>query len=239
MLGVSGSNTTAIIGQDDEEDETLRLRASESLGARSPNGPPDAYAYIARSAGRDSDGKPIIITASTPGASIGINRVRPVKDGIGGIDLYLATATGGVTGTPEDLTSDLGAVDDLLQRYCSPLASTLRTHSATPHAINVDYEIWLYQTSLTDAQIVAAINDALVAFIPGRPIGGDVIDGVGAVWASAIKSIIGTAQAAPSTPIGIFRVDSALADTILSAFEVPTLGVVTPTAIHRIARAGV
>lgn len=239
MLGVLSSNSTAIIGQDAELDQALRLRSVESLGARSPNGPADAYAYIARSAGRDANGNPIIITASNPGASIGVNRVRPVKDGVGGLDLYIATATGGVTGTPEDLTSDLGIVDDLCQRYAAPLACTLRTQSAINRSVNVSYEIWLYQTSLTDAQIVQAINDGLNAFIPLRPIGGDVINGVGAVWASALEAIIGSAQAAPSTPIGIFRTVLTTPDTVLASNEVPVLGVVTPISIHRIARAGV
>lgn len=235
--GVQCTNTAAIIGSDDEQDPALQLRCSEKLGSLSPNGPRDAYAYVARSAGRDANGLPILITPSTPGTSLGINRVNPVPDGVGGIDMYVATATGAVTGVVEDLTTDLGAVDDLLQRKAAPLACTLTTHSAIAISVPVTYEIWLYQTSLTDTQIMQSIADALALFMPARPIGGDKVAGVGAVWLSGLETTIGSAQAAPGQSLGIFRCDMSGSNTLIASNQVPVLGAITAVAINRVARA--
>lgn len=237
LNGLTCTNAVALVGQDAEQDPALQLRSSEKLGALSPNGPRDAYAFVARSAGRDASGLPVIITPSSPGTSIGINRVNPVPDGVGGIDLYIATATGTVTGTAEDLTSDLGIVDDLLQRNAAPLTCTLRTVSAVAVAIAVGYEIWLYQTSLTDADIQAAITKSLAAFMPARPIGGDVIAAIGAIWLSGVEAAIAAATASGGQPLGIFRIDMTGTDTVLAPNQVPVLGNVTAVGIHRVARA--
>ena len=50
LLGVAVANPSALVGADEETDALLRERCRLSLGALSPNGPRDAYAYFARSA---------------------------------------------------------------------------------------------------------------------------------------------------------------------------------------------
>lgn len=235
LLGVTCTNATAAIGTDDEADTDLQARALESLGARSPMGPWDAYAYVARSAGFDANGNPVLITASVPGTSFGITRINYAKDGVGGVDFYLATPSGTVTGDPGDPTTPLGAVQVLVNQYAEPVAVTARMHSAGAHTLNVAFEIWLYQNSATDAQIVAAAQATLAAYLPQRPIGGDVVLGVGAIWSSGLEAQIGTLKIS-GQPLPIFRVSVPQADLVLGANEVAVLGTVSAIAIHRVAK---
>lgn len=220
LLGVSVTNALAIVGRDDEEDPALRARCSEKLGSLSPMGPWDAYSYAARNAVR------------VDGSLIGVTRARTVKDGEGNVDTYVATATGAVTGTVGNPATDLGAVDEAIQRRAAPLAVTANVASATTLAIPVSYRVWMYNTSgLTQAEIEDAIALRLVNFMAGQPIGGNVVGAdPGKVFADAIRTAIGAAL--PQ----IFHVIVTLpaGDTVLTISQVPVLGTVTPLSITQV-----
>jgi hypothetical protein len=143
----------------------------------------------------------------------------------------VATATGAVSGTASDLTTDLGAVDDALQKRAAPLAVTATAASATPVPVAISYKVWLYNTSgLSPAQIKAAIAARLVAFMSGQPIGGNVIGLAGKVFLDAIRTVIGAAL--PQ----IFHVEIVLpaADVGLTIGQVPVLGAVTAVAVTQV-----
>jgi hypothetical protein len=228
LLGVNSTNPLAVVGFDAEEDPALQARCSDKLGSLSPNGPPDAYSFVARSALR-ADGSPV-----------GVTRVRSIPDGLGGIDVYLATPSGGLTGTVGDLSTDLGAADDLLQRSATPLAVTARVHAASPVVIPVTYEIWLYNDGgLTSLQIQDAIGVELANFMAVQPIGGNAIDvDPGKVFVSAISAVVGRARLRPTDPasprLAIFRVaiTDPATDTVIAAGQVPVLGAVSSIGIH-------
>jgi phage-related baseplate assembly protein len=216
LPGVTCSNAAALVGTDAEDVASIRLRCAEKLGTLSPNGPRDAYAFIARS------------TLRTDGSAIGVTRVRTIADGIGGIDCYLADADGGLTDS-----DDIDTIDDALQTQVVPLAITLRTHGAATLTIAITYELWIPSTNTqTDAEVQSAVVAALEAFIGGRNIGGDVISpATGKVYLSAIEDVVGGAVAGTlkrsvTLPAG---------DTSVSTTQAPALGTVTCTAIHRIA----
>jgi phage-related baseplate assembly protein len=116
---VTVTNAAAFVGTDEETDVDLKVRCVAKLGSLSPNGARDAYNFIARSATR-ADGSPI-----------GITRVRTIPDGIGGVDVYLATPSGGVTGTSGDPLTDLGAVAAAIWETTEPLAVEATVASAT------------------------------------------------------------------------------------------------------------
>jgi phage-related baseplate assembly protein len=220
LLGVTVDNAVSIVGSDDEEDPALRARCSEKLGSLSPMGPWDAYSYAARNATR------------LDGAVIGVTRVRTVKDGFGNVTTYVATATGEVSGTVDDLDTDLGCVDDAIQKKAAPLAVNAWVVSATPLAIAVSYRVWMYNTSgLTEAEIAETIALRLVEFMSGQPIGGNVVSAdPGKVFVDAIRTAIG------STFPQIFHVvvEVPAADVVLAINQVPTLGTVTPLAITQV-----
>ncbi len=220
LAGVTCTNAAAVVGTDPETDAALRARCVESTAAASPNGPRDAYSYFAKTAKRSD------------GSSIGVTRVNPVPDGVGGIDVYVATSSGGVTGTAGDPNTDLGAVADAIHENAEPLGITPTVQSATPLAIAVTYELWLLSTTgLTTTQVEDLVEAALVAFMATAPIGGYVIaPATGKVYVSAIRAAI--ASALPSG--SLVRVDVTLpaADVDVAAAEAPVLGTVTATAIH-------
>lgn len=221
LLNVTCTNPAALVGLDVESDAALRLKCSEKLGALSPMGPWDAYAYAARNAHR-STGEPC-----------GVTRTRTLKDGYGNVTLVVASATGPVTGTLGDDTTDLGAIDNDVQTLAAPLAVTATTESATVVLTDVTYELWAYNTSgQSNTQIADAVEAKLVEFTAAQPIGGNTLlpaDTTGYVWADAIKAAI--ASVLPQ----IFHVVVTLpaGDVALTNRQVMTLGTVTPT-IHQV-----
>jgi phage-related baseplate assembly protein len=224
VIGVSCSNAAAVIGQDAESDSALRLRCYDKLGALSPMGPSDAYGFAARSAKRQD------------GTTVGITRVRSNKDGLGNVFVYVANASGPVTGTVGDLSTDLGAVDEAIQQNAPPLAVTAYVASATGVPFAVTYEVWMYNTSgRTPAQVQALISARLAAFTAAQAIGGNYIDpGPGKIFLDAIQTVI------EGTLPEIFRAVLSLpaADVSLTSSQVATLGTVTCAAIHQVAPEG-
>lgn len=224
LNGVTVTNPAAVVGTDAQEDPALRTECLEKLGSLSPFGPWDAYTYAAKNAAR-----------ADSGALVGVTRVRSKPDGLGNITTYVATATGAVTGDADDPATDLGAVNEAIQRYAAPLAVTAGVVSATPVTIAVTYQVWLYNSAgLTDQQVKDAIAERLTDFFSSEPIGGDVL-GVdpGKVFQSAIAAAIGSTRspADSPSPLPIFRVVVSLpaGDTALAESEVPALGTVAGT----------
>lgn len=218
LLNVSVVNPTAVVGSDEEEDGALKLRCRDKLGARSANGPADAHAGIARGARR------------ADGTAIGVNRIRIVKDGKGNGYIYLATPSGVVTGDAEDPSTDLGVINDLIQRQAAPLGFTAHTLSATPRNFDCAYSVWMLDTSgLTPTQVQQKIALALGDYLKRVPIGGYVIDGQpGRVYLDDVRTAI--KNAVPQ----IFHVTFATpsADVDMNALEFPVLGTITPLLIQ-------
>lgn len=215
LLGVTVTNAAALIGTDVEEDEPLRVRCREKTGPLSPNGPRDAYSFVAKGA-VDADG-----------AAIGVTRVLTVPDGVGGVDVYVADADGGVSGTASDPTTNLGAVADAIHTLAEPLAVTPTVQSATPLAINVTYTLWVRASSgYTDAEIEALVDARLLAFLSTHPIGGMVIPGnPGRVYHDALEAVIGATL--PNELVDV-EVTIPAGDVDVDQDEAPVYG--TPTA---------
>jgi len=204
---LSVTNPTAAIGLDAESDPSVRQRCLDKLGSLSPNGPSDAYAYVARSA------------VDQNGAALGITRIKVTNDGFGNVNVTLGKADGGVPGTVGDLSSPLGIADDEMQRKAAPLAVTLNTSSANTRHVDVTYTIWVYNTTgLTDGQIEDAIAVNLASFLSIQPIGGNAIGtDTGRIYFSAIEAAVGgtapngvplpTMRVQVTTPSGDFLLD--------------------------------
>lgn len=224
MPGVTASNAAALLGTDEENDATLRLRCGEKLGTLSPNGARDAYAFIARSAKFSS------------GVSAGVERIKTIADGTGGIDAYFATASGNLTGTVGNVTTPLGLVDYLLQTQVVPLDITLRSHTAIAQAIACTYELWVPDTMTeTDAEIQALVDLGIANYLAARPIGGDIIPGgvaPGKVYKSALEDAIGAAI--PGIAIRRIMTVPAADVSMTDVMYCPIATENTCTAIHRV-----
>ncbi len=184
LLNVVCTNTTAVVGLDEEADPPLRQRCRDQLGARSANGPSDAYASVVRNARR------------TDGTPIGAFRLRIKKDGKGNAYIYMATSNGFVSGDPEDTATDLGAINDQIQRKVTPLGFTSHSLSATPKVLNITCQIYMLDTSgLTAAQVTALVVKTLTQYLATAPIGGFVIDGQpGRIYLDDLKGVIKSAR---------------------------------------------
>jgi phage-related baseplate assembly protein len=218
LTGVTVTNAAPLVGNDPEADDALRLRCEEKPASLSPNGPKDAYAYFARA-------------AMLNGVNCGVTRVKTIADGIGGLDIYVADASGTLTGTVGDLTSKLGVVDDDIQTQVAPQAITARTHSASAHTIAVTYELWIARSSMLDADVEAAVALQLTKWLAASPIGGYDVGAGGKIYVSALEAVIGATEG-----INVIRVAVTLpaADVSISSTQAPVLGTVIVTALHQI-----
>lgn len=223
LNGVSVTNPLSVVGNDAETDPQLRSKCSEKLGSLSPMGPWDAYTFAAKNARRNTDG-----------TSVGVTRVKTSKDGFGNVTVYVATASGEVTGDVDDIDTDLGAVDEAIQQFAAPFPVNAITESAEAVAVPVTYQLWMYNSAgLTNAQVVTAVEAALIAFFSSEPIGGNFIDVTGKLYQSAIAAAIGATRypADSLTSLPIFRVVVTLpaSDVSLNENQVPVIGTIIPT----------
>lgn len=221
LLGVTASNPAALLGTDAESDVALRSRCSDKLGSLSPNGPSDAYSSVAKAAKR------------ADGSAIGINRVKTVATGSGGVTVYVTDADGTVAG------GDLTTVDTEIQTKAVPLGITATVVAATTLSIPVTYEVWVRNNTGLDAtSIRGVVSEMLQALFAGTPIGGFIVTPPnGLLHKSQIEGAIAAAFHTASVPGGS-AVDGALVklsvtapagDTALTAGQVPVLGLITGT----------
>lgn len=220
LVGVTASNPAALVGTDAESDPALRARCLEKLGSLSPNGPRDAYAYIAKTTKRNTDGSLISVT-----------RVKTTADGVGGVTITLADDDGLITGTAGDANTDLGAIAKVITEKTAPLGITATVQSATQKLIHVTYDLWILNTTgKTTAQIQDDVFAKLTAFLAAVPIGGEVIGGnPGRVYHSALVAAIGGAFPLQTVKV---VVNVPAGDTDIGTTEAPVLGTVTPTVVQ-------
>ncbi len=217
LLGVTCSNAAAFVGTEQESDNDLRLRCSASLGALSPDGPADAYAYFARSAARPD------------GSAIGITRTRVAKDGYGNISVYLATPSAGIVG-------DEATVTNIFRAQAEPQGVTSQAYSASIVIVPVTYSVWLYDDiPLTVAEFTAAVSSALTAFFATQPIGGNVADSGGKIYSEVIKRVI---QDVATNYVYHVTLSAPAGDVTLSAIQAPVAGAITEFSQIRTARSG-
>lgn len=210
LLGVTCTNPTAAVGVDEQDEATTRTQCRDKLGSFSPNGPKEAYSYVARN-------------ASLTGTS-DVTRVRVYSDSAtGDVTVYIAGA-GGAVSAPV-----LALVEAAILQWATPLCITPTVLSATNVVVPVPYTLWIYKScNKTAAEVAADVQTALEGMFVGRPIGGDfanVGDTSGKLYASLIESTIkGVFDEA-------FRVSVSTPDTALGVGDVAALGTVTPTVI--------
>ena len=173
----------ALVGTDEESDEALRQRCRDALGALSPNGPKEAYAYVAKSATRPTDG-----------SLIGVNRVSVSADtGTGVVTVYVADPDGPLA------LLDLGYVNDEIQLKVVPIGITANVLNAVPITQPITVTVWAHRANnVTQAGIMGDISNALVAHFQTIPIGGDqlVEGGTGYIVFSELVSIIDNSNSA-------------------------------------------
>lgn len=210
FLGVTCLNAAAAIGLDQESDPALRQRCRDKLGSLSPNGPADAYAYVAK----------------TPNLSGTVNvtraRVYPTSS-TGDVLMYVGGPSGAV-GAP-----DVALVEAAVVKLAAPLTITPTVQSANNVPVSITYTLYLYSSvNQTSVAVKAAVASALADLFLARPIGGDTIPP--ATQGYLYQSLI-TAAIRSAFPKQVFRIDliAPAADVLLNAGDVATLGIINAT----------
>ncbi len=208
ISGVACSNAASVVGLDEETDPELRQTCREKLAALSPNGPQDAYAYFAKRAVR------------ADGSSIGVTRVQTYANSPSSyVRVYVATASGGVTGTVGDVSTDLGAVDYTIQTKVVPTGTTAEIFTAAAHPIIWPITVYLSRLNTrTPTEVKQAVLDLLTSYYPTTPIGGFDIGAGGRIFVAAIIGQVFRADE------NIVEVTIPAADEVLTENEVATSG---------------
>ncbi len=195
LNGVAIVSNTVGLANDSPSNEEIRALCRASLGALSPNGPADAYAYVALN--QDLTG----IT--------GINRARAVGSVTGAVTVTIATVTGPADGAA------VTAVQDAVELWATPLCVSPTVVSAAAATFNRVVTVYkLASLTSTEAQIADAIEAAYGVLFAATPIGGVA----GEVSESAQTNAIHAAF-----PGQIYKVTGATAIPLASD-EVPVLG---------------
>lgn len=201
LLRVTGTNTTAAVGEDEESPASIVAGCRNKLESLSPNGAAGAYAYVA-------------LNAELTGAD-DITRVRVSSNSAtGDVTVQLASSSGAASG------ADVTLVESAIAELCTPLCVTVAVSSATPAAIGVTAAVKLYSTAgVGTVAAEAAIESALDAAIAAVPIGGDGT--AGKVYrAKLIDAIV---QAYPGYVFDV-QMTVPAADTVLTSSQVATPG---------------
>lgn len=217
LLGVTMTNANALVGVDDETSEHLAQRCREKLAAASPNGPSAAYDYFASTATRISDG-----------SNVGVTRTFIVEAN-GSLTLYCASASGGITGTAGDPTTDLGAVNTAIQTNCVPTGITCTVATAVEHDIDIQATVYLKAGStVSSAQARTTILDALTTYFSTIPIGGFNTGSGGFVFLDAVigqiyqavPDAIEVVITSPGANVSMADSDVAVLTSILTDFTI-------------------
>lgn len=209
LLGVTCSNAAAFVGIDAQSDESLREQCEAFRGSLSPNGPAEAYDYVAR---------------STELTGVSGVRSRVFEDSTSGeVTTYLAGPSGPLS------ADNRNAIEEAIVTYAVPLGITPTVLNATAVTQAITYEVWVYASvNEEEATIEAAIETALETMVTARKIGGDIIPPAssGYLYRSLIESTIRGVY-----PNHTFRVSVSLpaSDLALANNEVAVLGTVTGT----------
>lgn len=194
LLGCEIVSSTAAVGTDEQSNESLREQCRATTGALSPNGPADAYEYVARN--------PELTGVSD------VTRARTVDDSdTGEVTLYIASPSGAVAG------ASVTAVQDAIERWATPLCITPTVVSANAVTVNVTSTLEGPDLPADAAALVEARIGALFAAAA-------ISDGSGFVSRS---ELIAAHHAALPTLRRVVLTAPA-ADVVLAAGEVPAPG---------------
>lgn len=201
-LGVDILGSTAAVGIDAQSDDSIKADCTASLGALSPNGPPDAYRYVA--------------TRSQLTGVQDVTRAVATPDAVNmTVTVYLASPSGPVAG------ASVTAVQSAIERWATPLCVTPTAVNSVADTIAVTLSV---SGSGVPGDVTARITAALGELFAGLPVGstgGYDIDPttITTCVRNAVPQITAIPSYTPSTP------------THVAEGHVPVLGAVSVTVV--------
>lgn len=151
MPGVTITSSTVAAGSDEQSDVGLIEQALATLGALSPDGPADAYEYVARN--EDLTG------------IAGVTRAQATGDsGDGTVTVYVAASASGLDG------ASVTAIQLAVDTWAQPLCTDATVISGTPQTVPVTYVLTPAHPESQDA-----IEAAVDAYFAALDFGGQVV----------------------------------------------------------------
>jgi uncharacterized phage protein gp47/JayE len=146
--GVSITASSASSGADAQSDEGLREQCRATLGALSPDGPADAYEYVARN-------------AELTGV-LGVTRAKADGDNTTGtVTVYVASTTASLSG------GDVALIQAACEEWAEPLCTECTVVGATSQSIAV-------ALSGVSSSLSLVVNTAVSAYLATVELGGIV-----------------------------------------------------------------
>ena len=222
IVGVTCTNSASAVGSDAETNSALLVRDQAKLGALSPNGPAQAYYFVATS-----------ILDSTqpfynPALTEPITRVATISSPAR-VEVYLANAAGPPSGP------DVVIVDAAIQQWAVPLGVTATVAAAGSTTVNITSTCYVPTAAgLSTLQVQTAVSDALATYFEALPIGGITDATAHVVPIGGIQGVIYQAIAALSptyAPQMSVTLTLPATDTSVGATDVPVLGSVTTNVV--------
>lgn len=202
--GLEIVSSTASAANDAPSETEIKTQCRASLGVLSPNGPADAFEFVARN-------------TELTGVS-GVTRAKSYGSVDGDVTVYIAGPDGAVDG------ATVSAVQDAELRWALPLCNTVTTVSAAVLALDLAVTVRRKSTlTATVATIQTTIENVLRAMFADVPIGGDSDNEISE---SSIQSEIHAAF-----PDQIESVSLDDFDSTLGAGQVPTLNSLALTVV--------
>lgn len=170
LEGVTVTNAQPALGTDEESAVSLNERIDARLGTFgvpgatgfSTGGTASAYEALARGGFDNRGGVP-----RADGSRITVTRTQIVLDILtGALTLYVADDDGPIA------TGDLTTVETLVQSYAEWIGAQVDVANSIAVPVTVSGALTIRGASATNAQILAGIDDELVASSKGCPIGG-------------------------------------------------------------------
>lgn len=193
--------STAAIGVDEQSDYEIRLQCAASLGALSPNGPTDAYEYVARN--------------STLTGRTDVTMARAYGDNATGmVTVYVAGPDGAVSGAA------VSAVQSAVEQWATPLCITPTVVSASEVPVNLN-------ATITATDVPAGLSDSAEAAVSALIVATDI--GQPVTLAAIIHTIYAHAQDLGCSNISV-TVSTPAADVNPDDGEIAAPGTIAITA---------
>ena len=157
LLGVAATNYFALFGSDEETDASLVTQCQAKMASVSPNGPKDAFVYVARSTDARFGAQP-----TAP-----IERVKTFLEPVTDAHRVLIANAGGNVDAP-----DVALIQARLDRWASPNTGNAIVASAVPNVYEIEATVTVIPNSLTDAEVENAVALEVASFFRTVPIGG-------------------------------------------------------------------
>lgn len=216
LIGVTATNADPITAIDEESDPALRERCRAKLGMLSPNGPKDAYNFVART--------PELVNGHV------ITRTRVMDDADNGqFIMYIAAPAGAVD---PDTVADVQAGVD---QWATPQCVEPTVVSCTETTIDVTAIVYVFTShNIEDAVVETTTTNSIDDYFEGFPIGGlRIPPAAGKVFLDGIATTIGSTLL-DGIALRPFHatISSPSADTILAAGAIPKLGACNISTVH-------